>query len=217
MPPPILYSLRRCPYAMRARLGLLQADQTVVLRDVVMKNIPAEMLLASPKGTVPILVFDDSSVIDESIDIMIWALNQNDPNNLLFNDQPSIHSSMLALIKRNDNEFRDSLDKYKVAARYHDTTEVHYRDQCEPFIFHLEQRLTEYDFLMGTRPSLADYALLPFVRQFSRVDRKWYLQAPYPNIERWLTKHYQNPLYSKAMKKYPQWLDNNDVILFGRE
>lgn len=217
MPPPILYSLRRCPYAMRARLGLLQAEQTVVLRDVVMKNIPVEMLQASPKGTVPVLVFDDSSVIDESIDIMIWALNQNDPNNLLFNDQPSIHSSMLALIKRNDNEFRDSLDKYKVAARYHDTTEVHYRDQCEPFMRHLEQRLTEYDFLMGTRPSLADYALLPFIRQFSRVDRKWYLQAPYSNIQRWLNTHYLNPLYSKAMKKYPQWLDHNDVILFGKE
>ena len=215
MPPPILYSLRRCPYAMRARLGLLQAKQTVMLRDIVMKNIPPEMLAISPKGTVPVLVLEDSSVIDESIDIMIWALKQNDPNNLLYSEQPNTLPAILALIKRNDNEFVESLEKYKVAARYHDTAEVNYREQCELFICHLEQCLAEHGFLMGITPSLADYALLPFIRQFSRVDRKWYLQAHYPNIQRWLSTHYEDPLYSKAMKKYPQWLDNHEVILFG--
>jgi glutathione S-transferase len=215
MPPPILYSLRRCPYAMRARFGLLQAKQTVMLRDIVMKNIPPEMLAASPKGTVPVLVLDDLAVIDESINIMLWALNQSDPNNLLFREQPNVLPDMLALIDRNDNEFVESLEKYKVAARYHDTTEVHYREQCELFIYHLEHCLAEHDFLLGEHPSLADYALLPFIRQFSRVDRKWYLQAPYPNIQRWLNTHYENPLYSKAMKKYPQWLDAHEDILFG--
>lgn len=214
MSPPILYSLRRCPYAMRARIGLLLAEQPVMLRDIVMKNIPPEMLAVSPKGTVPVLVLDDSSVIDESIEIMIWALNKNDPNNLLLSDQPNALSAMLTLINRNDNEFVESLEKYKVAARYHDLAEVYYRQQCELFIYQLEQCLTEHNFLMGISPSLADYALLPFIRQFSRVDRKWYLQAPYPNLHRWLNTHYQNPLYSKAMTKYPQWLENHEAILF---
>lgn len=212
---PILYSLRRCPYAMRARLGLLQAKQTVMLRDIIMTNIPPEMLAVSPKGSVPVLVLDDSSVIDESIDIMIWALKKNDPNNLLFSEQPDTLPAMLSLINRNDNEFVESLDKYKAAARYHDTDEPFYREQCERFIYHIEQCLADNDFLMGSHPGLADYALLPFVRKFSRIDRKWYLQASYPNIQRWLNTHYENPLYSKAMKKYPQWLDKHEIILFG--
>lgn len=214
MPLPLIYSLRRCPYCMRARLGLLLAKQPVMLRDVVIKNLPTEMLTVSPKGTVPVLVLDDSSVIDESLDIMIWALNQNDPNNLLLSGQPNALPAMLTLINRNDNEFVFSLEKYKVAARYHDTTEGYYRQQCELFICHLEQRLTDQNFFMGNRPSLTDYALLPFIRQFSRVDRRWYLKAPYPNLQRWLGIHYQNPLYSKAMTKYPRWLDNHEDILF---
>ena len=214
---PILYSLRQCPYAMRARIGLLLAKQTVLLRDIVMKNIPSEMLAVSPKGTVPVLVFEDSSVIDESIDIMIWALKQNDPNNLLYIHQPDDYQEMLALIKRNDSEFVEGLNKYKAAARYHDSTEIDYRQLCEPFIYYLEQCLTKNEFLMGANPSLADYAILPFIRQFSRVDRKWYLQAPYPKLQHWLERHYQNPLFSKAMTKYPQWLDNKENILFGGE
>ena len=211
---PILYSLRQCPYAMRARIGLLQAKQPVILRDIVMKNIPKEMLDASPKGEVPVLVFEDSSVIDESLDIMIWALNQSDPNNLLFNQQPNTYQGMLDLINRNDNEFVDALKKYKAASRYHDSEEINCRQQCEPFIVYLEQRLAKHDYIFGDTASLADYAILPFIRQFSRVDRKWYLQAPYPNLRRWLERHYQNPMFSKAMKKYPQWLDKKESILF---
>lgn len=214
---PILYSLRQCPYAMRARIGLLQAKQPVILRDIVMKNIPSEMLAASPKGEVPILVFEDSSVIDESLDIMIWALKQSDPSNLLFNHQANTYQDILNLINRNDNEFVDALKKYKAAARYHDSEEINCRQQCEPFISYLEQRLTKHDYIFGDTASLADYAILPFIRQFSRVDRKWYLQAPYSNLQRWLERHYQNPIFSKAMTKYPQWLENKESILFGTE
>ncbi len=217
MPHPILYSLRRCPYAMRARLALLQAKQTVVLRDIVMTNIPPEMLAVSPTGTVPLLILDDSSIVDESLDIMIWALDQNDPNNLLYSEQPDVLPSMLSLINRNDNDFVNALDKYKAASRYHDSDEHHFREQCESFISHIEYCLKEHKYLMGPHPSLADYALLPFLRKFSRIDRKWYLQAPYPNLQNWLNTHYENPLYSKAMKKYPQWLDHREVIFFGGE
>ena len=211
---PILYSLRQCPYAMRARMGLLLAKQPVLLRDIVMKNIPADMLSVSAKGTVPVLLFEDSSVIDESLDIMIWALGVNDPANLLYRHEPDAFSLMLDLIKRNDTEFVDSLNKYKAAARYHDVNVVVCRQECESYISHLEQRLTEHEFLMGVTPSLADYAILPFIRQFSRVDRKWYLQSPYQNIQRWLEIHYQNPLFSRAMTKYSQWLDSKEDILF---
>lgn len=214
---PILYSLRQCPYAMRARIGLLLAKQTVILRDIVMKNIPDEMLTASPKGTVPVLVLDDSTVIDESLYVMIWALNQNDPNNLLYSHMPGIYEKMLRLINRNDTEFVETLNKYKAASRYHDNNEVTYRQQCEPFIGYLEKCLARHEYFMGDTPGLADYAILPFIRQFSRVDRQWYSQAPYPKLQHWLEKHYQNPLFSKAMTKYPQWLECREEFLFGSE
>lgn len=214
---PILYSLRQCPYAMRARMGLLLAEQKVMLRDIVMSNIPDEMLAVSAKGTVPVLLFDDGSAIDESLDIMLWALKQNDPNNLLFEHDENAFSDMMGFIRRNDSEFVEALNKYKAASRYHDIDEVYCRQHCELFISDLEQCLMKYDFLMGATPSLVDYAILPFIRQFSRVDRKWYLQAPYPKLQKWLDKHYQNPIFSKVMKKYPQWLDNKESIVFGSE
>ncbi len=212
---PILYSLRQCPYAMRARMGLLLAKQSVVLRDIVMQNIPTQMLAVSPKGTVPVLVFNDSSVIDESLDIMLWALKQNDPNNLLYNHKPADLENMLVLISRNDSEFVDALKKYKAAARYHDNNIESARHQCEPFINDIEVLLTNHHYIMGDSLSLVDYAILPFIRQFSRVDRKWFTQAPYPKLRRWLDKHYQDPVFAKAMTQYPQWLDTNAVVIFG--
>lgn len=212
---PILYSLRQCPYAMRARIGLLLAKQSVMLRDIVMINIPKEMFTASPKGEVPVLVLDDGSVIDESLDIMIWALNKNDPNNILFNHIPNSHQEMLGLISRSDHEFVAALKKYKAASRYHDSEEILCREQCEVFIAYLEELLTQHKYFMSNTESLADYAILPFIRQFSRVDRKWYLQAPYPKLRQWLEAHYQNSLFSKVMKKYPQWLETKESIIFG--
>lgn len=212
---PVLYSLRQCPYAMRARIGLLLAKQTIILRDIVMTNIPQEMFTASAKGEVPVLVFDDSSVIDESLDIMVWALKQTDPSNLLYKHQTGAFDEMLRLIQRNDIDFVNALKKYKAASRYHDKNEKDYRQECEVFIGELEKRLAMHDYFFGETASLADYAILPFIRQFSRVDKKWYLQAPYPNLRKWLEKHYQNPLFSKAMKKYPQWLDTKEEIIFS--
>ena len=212
---PILYSLRQCPYAMRARLGLLLAEQSVMLRDIAMTNIPEEMIEASPKGEVPVLVLDDGTVIDESIDIMRWALNKNDPQDLLYKNHPSLIEEIEIFINFNDNEFVDALKKYKASSRYHDDAEVKHRQQCEVFIKDIESRLSKHEYIFGDVPSLADYAILPFIRQFSRVDRKWYLQSPYPKLRNWLEGQYNNPLFSKAMKKYPQWLDEKENILFG--
>lgn len=213
----ILYSLRQCPYAMRARIGLLLANQSVVLRDIVMNNIPTQMLSVSPKGTVPVLVLSDSSVIDESLDIMLWALQQNDPSNLLYSHDNDALVNMLALIERNDNEFVEALKKYKAASRYHDSNIISYQHQCESYINYLEECLTKHNFIMGDSASLVDYAILPFVRQFAKVDRKWFKQAPYPKLQQWLDNHYQNPMFSRAMTQYPQWLDTNEVVIFGSE
>ena len=210
-PLPILYSLRQCPYAMRARMGLLLAKQPVILRDVDMKNKPTDMLTASPKATVPVLVIDQSSVIDQSLDIMLWALSKNDPNQLLHGDQVA----MLELIHHTDNEFVEVLKKYKAASRYHDVEKDSYRLHCEAYINDLEQRLTQHQYIMDDSPSLADYAILPFIRQFSRVERQWYRQAPYPSTQRWLNKHYQQTVFTQAMAPCEPWNKGDAAILFG--
>ncbi len=260
---PILYSLQHCPYAMRARLAILLAQQAVMVRAIVMKAKPAEMLHLSPKGTVPVLVIahsddavddvsgdgdagtgancyeavDDASgdgdagtgansyeadsysarvtVIDESIDIMLWALQLNDPMDLLLAKQPEQLAKMLAMIEHNDRVFKPQLEQYKNAKRYHKTSEDNDRQQCERFIALLEARLNQHQFIFGESPSLIDYALLPFVRQFAKVDRQWYLQAPYPKVQQWLRNHLDSPLFSKAMAKFPLYLETNEGYLLG--
>ena len=216
---PILYSLQHCPYAMRARMGILMAQQTVLLRAVVTKNKPPEMLAVSPKGTVPVLLLEEgqleSRVIDESLDIMLWALAENDPQDLLYCNFPNGLSAMLALVHENDNVFKPILEKYKRARRFSEVSEKFYRRQCEVFINSLEQRLSGQDYFLGDSASLADYALLPFVRQFARVDKKWFVQAPYPRLRKWLNDFLQSPFFTRIMAKYPLWLDSHEDCLFG--
>ncbi|MDD9194637.1 glutathione S-transferase [Aliivibrio sp. S3MY1] len=215
MTTPILYSLRQCPYAMRSRLGILHAQQTVVLRDIDMKNKPEEMLSISPKGTVPVLQLSDGKVIDESLDVMIWALTQSDPNNLLYSHDKQKLPHMLEFIYRSDHEFVDALRKYRAASRYHDTNEVECRERCCEWLMAIEQALSLHAYIMGEAPSLVDYAILPFIRQFSRVDKKWYAQAPLPYLRAWLVDHYNDPTFSKAMFTHPKWQKGAENILFG--
>ena len=215
---PILYSLQNCPYAMRARLAILLAQQTVQIRAITMKDKPEEMLQASPKGTVPVLVIDNNGttqVIDESLDVMLWALNCNDPENLLYKHEPDALPKMLKVIEKNDKEFKPNLEKYKRAKRFHGDDEETCRLECETFVQGLEQRLSQHEFLMGETPSLLDYALLPFIRQFSRVNKAVFAQQQYNNLRRWLSYHLQSRLFSRAMFKYPLWLDNHEVCIFG--
>ena len=218
---PILYSLQHCPYAMRARFGIVMAQKQVMLRAVTTKNKPEEMLAASPKGTIPVLVLPDSRVIDESLDIMIWALQQSDPEDLLHKDNSSDLPTMIDLIKRNDQEFKPQLEIYKKAKRFHQENEVEERQKCEVFIAELEQRIAAKDlstgsgYFVGQKPGLIDYALLPFVRQFSRVNRPWFVQAQYPNLRQWLEGHLQSRNYAKVMAKYPLWLDKHEECFFG--
>ncbi|MBA6391891.1 glutathione S-transferase [Colwellia sp. BRX10-3] len=234
---PILYSLRNCPYAMRARIAIFKSQQPVLLRDVVLTNKPAEMILASAKATVPILVLEEqgeingetnieksveakNKIIDESFDIMLWALNRADPDNLLHqSDLQEKHtnntlSEMIALIKDFDVEFKVRLEAYKCAKRYHENTLTDCRVACEQYIQVLESRLTQHDYLFSTHESLADIALLPFIRQFARIERQWYLQSPYPNLKKWLNSYLQSPMFTKVMAKHPLWLDSGEEVVF---
>jgi len=216
---PILYSLQNCPYAMRARLGILMSQQSVLIRAIVMKNKPAEMLALSPKGTVPVLVLvtePSTQVIDESLDIMLWALNLSDPNNLLYAEDAKALPEMLAIINENDQQFKPNLECYKRARRFHGDDEEECRLQCEPFIQALEQRLSEQPFLMGSTPSLLDFALLPFVRQYSRVNKQQFQQGTYSHLNNWLKQHLQSRLFAKAMLKYPLWLETHEENILGK-
>ncbi|PCJ48457.1 MAG: glutathione S-transferase [Gammaproteobacteria bacterium] len=213
---PLLYSLQHCPYAIRARMGILLSKQAVYIRAINLKDKPKEMLDVSPSGTVPLLVMEQSLVIDESLEIMLWALAINDPEDLLLSDDPTALPSMLNTINTYDKDFKACLEKYKSAKRYHDTNKVYLRKECELFISELEQRLTLTDFFMGEKASLIDYAILPFIRQFARVERQWYLQSPYPNLRQWLDKYLQSPLFSKTMKNYPLWLESHESFLMGK-
>lgn len=205
---------------MRARLGLLLAEQVVMVRAIKLVNKPAEMLAVSAKGTVPVLVVpneDDAghTVIDESLDVMLWGLKNNDPQDLLYQQTPDALNNMLMLIQRFDTEFVEVLEKYKHASRYRQFSQLFYRRQCAVFIAELEAALQQHDYFMGPKASLVDYALLPFIRQFARVDRKWYLQTPYPKVRAWLDKQLQQPLFTKAMAKFPLWTENREAFLLG--
>lgn len=197
------------------------AGQQVMLRAIVMKNKPQEMLNVSPKGTVPVLVLANGTVVDESLDIMIWALQQNDPQDLLHKDYPEELAAMLTLIHRNDKEFKPQLEIYKKSKRFRTGTELEERQKCEVFIAELEAMLADTSHgnsaFIGSKPGLIDYALIPFVRQFSRVNKAWFKTAPYPLLQAWLVSHLESRLYSKAMAKYPLWLESHEACLFGEE
>lgn len=209
---PCLYSFRRCPYAMRARLGLLFATQQVELREVVLKNKPDQMLQISPKGTVPVLQLTDNTVIEESREIMLWALEHNDPYNLL---NASVIDNANALIDLNDNEFKHWLDRYKYFDRHPEMTQTEYRQRGEIFLQQLEGLLTQHSYLLSEKVNVADIAIMPFVRQFAHVDRNVFYDLPYPNLQRWLKDWLEHPLFVQAMTKYKPWVEGDEVVVFG--
>nr|WP_273017046.1 glutathione S-transferase [Pseudomonas sp. SWRI18] len=192
----MLYSFRRCPYAMRARLALRYCGVPVRIIEVSLKAKPAEMLALSPKGTVPVLSVD-GAVIDESLAIMLWALERHDPDDWLLQGDPAV----LALIAENDHGFKYQLDRYKYAERYPEQPMEDYRAAGEVFLRKLEQLLAERAYLLADHPSLADMALAPFVRQFAHVDREWFAGAPYPRLQRWLEWFLNSPLFISVMAK----------------
>jgi glutathione S-transferase len=214
---PVLYSLRNCPYAMRARLAIYASGQQVQLRDLVLSNKPAEMLNLSPKGTVPVLVTAGNQVIDDSLSIMQWAFSQTDPDDYLNKTVPNALADMLAVIAIFDNEFKGHLEKYRCSKRYHEPSLMEDRQQCERYLADLESRLCLHLYLMSDTPSLTDLALMPFIRQFARVERQWYLQSPYPKLRQWLNHYLHSRMFSKVMVQYPMWLDSKQQVIFGAD
>jgi len=195
-----LYSFRRCPYAMRARMALRYAGVPVEIVEVSLKNKPAEMLALSPKGTVPVLNAD-GVVIDESLQIMRWALAQNDPDDWLLAGDAFAALWMEKLIEGNDQIFKSALNRYKYAERYPERPMEAYRAEGALFLQKLDELLEGRDYLLADHPSLADIALLPFVRQFAHVDREWFAQTPYIRLQAWLQRLLESELFTSIMKK----------------
>ena len=212
---PVLYSFRRCPYAMRARLALAVGGVPVELREVALRSKPAELLSASTKGTVPVLVLPNGEVIDESLNVMLWALRQHDPEDWL---QPSAGSlgDMLALIAQCDGQFKPNLDRYKYPNRY--LLEAHAADldsrgfarasraRGAAWLVTLQTRLTDRPALFGGCLSLADMAVLPFVRQFAHTDAAWFAAQPWPQMHAWLAQFEASTLFATVMQgRAPAW------------
>ena len=197
---PVLYSFRRCPYAIRARMAVAAAGIEVTIREVLLKDKPPELIAASAKATVPVLVLPDGNVIDESLGVMGWALTQRDPLGWLSGEGFSSD-----WIQTCDDEFKYWLDRYKYADRHPEHTAEHYRREAEAFLRQIEDRLTGFSWLGGEAPSVADVALFPFVRQFAGVEPAWWQGAPYPGTRIWLAQWLEGALFSAVMTKYPRW------------
>jgi glutathione S-transferase len=193
----LLYSYRRCPYAMRARMALSYAGIAYQLHDISLKDKPAGLLAVSPKGTVPVLVLPDGRVLEQSLDIMHWALQQHDPSCWLDIDRDNSQ----ALISENDGAFKQALDKYKYASRFPEQSAEAYRSQAEVFLRKLEQALQDQPFLSGAHLSLTDVAIFPFIRQFAAVDANWFAQAAYPKLQAWLQARLESSLFLGVMSK----------------
>ena len=195
-----LYSFRRCPYAMRARMALRYSGVPVQIVEVSLKAKPAEMLALSSKGTVPVLEVE-GRVIDESLDIMRWALAQHDPEDWLLKDDSFGSLWMEKLIVGCDGFFKASLNRYKYAERYPEQPMEVYRAEGEKFLGKLDEMLGRNEYLLADHPCLADVALMPFVRQFAHVDREWFGQTPYVRLQVWLQRFLDSDLFTSIMKK----------------
>lgn len=204
---PLLYSFRRCPYAMRARMAIAASGQKVRLRELILRDKPAHMLALSPKGTVPVLQLPDGTVIDESRDVMDWALAEADPLGLLAHKE-------CALIDAFDTDFKHHLDRYKYATRYDGADALEHRAACFEILKGLEEKLT-YDWLAGQTPGYTDIAILPFIRQFRIADMAWFdADMGLPKVQAYVTRFLDWPGFTAVMDKYTLWLDSESEHTF---
>lgn len=203
MATPILYSYRRCPYAMRARMALKYAGVDVEIREISLREKPKHMVAISPKATVPVLVLQNGQVIDESLDIMDWALLKQDSADWVTADLVGAKG----LIEENDTTFKAALDAYKYADRFPEKTQEEHRADGEVFLQKLETLLESHASLFGELPTLADIAIFPFVRQFRGVDIAWFEASPYVKLNVWLTALIESVLFASVMQKHPTYLE----------
>jgi glutathione S-transferase len=201
---PILYSYRRCPYAMRARMALWAAKIQVEVREVSLRDKPAQLLQISPKGTVPVLQLPDSTVLEQSLDIMWWALTQHDPQGWLNTDR----DAAAHLITINDGDFKKALDRYKYPERYPEQAQSFYRQQGEQFLQLLETALQQHRFVLDESASMADVAIFPFIRQFAAVDAEWFAGSAYPQLRAWLNGWLESALFAQIMQKFPTYIES---------
>ena len=215
---PILYSFRRCPYAIRARMALIIAQQQCQPREVLLSDKPQDMLDVSPKGTVPVLQLPDDSILNESLDIMLWALSLIDESSWLKPEAGDL-DDMLELIGRNDSDFKRHLDRYKYPERYaqEKVKPLRHRAAACMFLDELEDRLEDNDFLFGPSPSLADIAIFPFVRQFAATDSNWFATFESPCLQTWLNHWKDSDLFNAVMHKNEVWKPGNAATFFPPE
>ena len=213
---PILYTFRRCPYAIRARMTLVYAGIDFEVREVLLRDKPASLVAVSPKGTVPVMCID-SVVLEESLDIVNWALDQRDPDGWR-NSDPSVMNQMAELVEACERDFKPRLDRYKYWDRHHDVSQEEHRRAAEEFIAVLEQQLSEQPgttdrFLFGDRLSWADVAVFPFVRQFAYVDRSWFDASAYCRVRDWLDALLESDLFRSIMQKHAPWREGEAGVV----
>lgn len=209
---PVLYSFRRCPYAMRARLALQAAGIRCELREVALKQKPEALLQASPKGTLPVLVLP-GRVIEQSLDIILWALAQHDPEGWLPRDA-ALKADALDLVAQCDGDFKNNLDRYKYPSRYDLPDGLAHRSQGAEFLASLQARLQMHSHLIDDQWRWADAAIAPFVRQFAHTDADWFAQQPWPALQAWLARFEDSPAYARVMEKYKPWHMGQPQVAF---
>ncbi|MBH66918.1 MAG: glutathione S-transferase [Rhodospirillaceae bacterium] len=206
---PVMYSFRRCPYAMRARLAIDQSNKFIELREVVLRDKPAHMIKLSPKGTVPVLWLPNGAVIDESLDIMMWAASQTKAT-------PSLQTlKHYDLIEEIDSTFKYHLDRYKYASRYKNIDAIEHRNEALSVLMKIDKRL-ETKWLSGQNSGFVDWAILPFIRQYRATDPSWFDNLPeIKKTSAWLERFLNWECFQRVMKKYPKWQPGSEKIIFG--
>ena len=207
--PHALYTFRRCPYAMRARMALFAAEVAFEHREIELKHKPQSMLDASPKGTVPVLVLDNGKILDESLDIMKWALDESDPFGWLSPQK----ATQFEYVQKFESSFKPNLDRYKYATRFaHENNgegvnALDHRSAATALLEKMDNRLSVHGTLFGAQVTFADIATFPFVRQFANVDRSYFDELPITYVHKWLTALLQSDLFNRCMKKVPVWTE----------
>jgi glutathione S-transferase len=201
---------------MRARLALKSSELVVELREIILRDKPAHMIEVSPKATVPVMILPDGKIIDESLDVMLYALGQNDPEGLLDIENASLED-MLSLIEEFDGPFKKALDRYKYANRHENVDVSEEKEIASAYLLKLEALLASgQGYLYGKRASLADLAIFPFVRQFANVDKDWFDRQAWPNLIKALDQFVNSDRFLSIMAKYPQWKEGDDTTYFGQ-
>ena len=207
----ILYSFRRCPYAMRARLAIQSSGIKVQLREIVLRDKASEFLASSPKGTVPILIYGNK-VIEESLGVMQWALSQADPEGWL-----KVPEARYDWISRNDGPFKTALDRTKYSERFPNLDANLEQEKAAKFLEDLNSQIGDSPWMFGTNCSLVDMAIIPFVRQFSKIDSGWFNAQGWQNLHRWLNAFLNSSRFNLIMDKYDKWVPGNPIVSFPRE